>query len=62
MNEQKLISKKDTLETMGISYGQLYRWKRKGLIPESWFIRRLKRELLIGSTGGANHREGGQET
>ncbi|HCP31845.1 TPA: hypothetical protein DIT45_01115 [Candidatus Acetothermia bacterium] len=25
---------------MGISYGQLYRWKRKGLIPESWFIRR----------------------
>ena len=40
MNEQKLISKKDTLETMGISYGQLYRWKRKGLIPESWFIRR----------------------
>jgi len=39
MNEQKLISKKDALETMGISYGQLYRWKRKGLIPESWFIR-----------------------
>lgn len=40
MDEEKLISKKEVLEEMGISYGQLYRWKRKGLIPESWFIRR----------------------
>jgi DNA-binding transcriptional MerR regulator len=40
MSDQKLISKKDVLERMRISYGQLYRWKRKGLIPESWFIRR----------------------
>src|SRR5574340_487110 len=24
----------------GISYGQLYRWKRKGLIPDEWFIRK----------------------
>jgi hypothetical protein len=24
----------------GISYGQLYRWKRKKLIPEEWFIRK----------------------
>ena len=24
----------------GISYGQLYRWKRKGLIPEDWFQRK----------------------
>ncbi len=40
MDEEKLISKKDVLEKLGISYGQLYRWKRKGLIPESWFIRR----------------------
>jgi len=40
VNEEKLISKKEVLEDMGISYGQLYRWKRKGLIPESWFIRR----------------------
>jgi DNA-binding transcriptional MerR regulator len=40
MNEEKLISKKEVLKKMGISYGQLYRWKRKGLIPESWFIRR----------------------
>lgn len=24
----------------GISYGQLYRWKRKSLIPEEWFIRK----------------------
>jgi hypothetical protein len=35
-----LISKKELLQTTGISYGQLYRWKRKGLIPEDWFIRR----------------------
>lgn len=35
-----LISKKELLEFTGISYGQLYRWKRKGLIPEEWFIRR----------------------
>lgn len=34
------MSKKEVLEKMGISYGQLYRWKRKGLIPESWFVRR----------------------
>jgi len=40
MDEERLISKKEVLEKMGISYGQLYRWKRKGLIPEVWFIRR----------------------
>jgi len=40
MDEERLISKKDVLEKMGISYGQLYRWKRKGLIPEAWFVRR----------------------
>jgi len=40
MDEELLISKKDVLEKMGISYGQLYRWKRKGLIPEAWFVRR----------------------
>jgi len=40
MDDEQLISKKDVLEEMGISYGQLYRWKRKGLIPEAWFIRR----------------------
>ena len=34
------ISKKDLLELTGISYGQLYRWKRKGLIPESWFVKK----------------------
>ena len=33
-----LISKKELLELTGISYGQLYRWKRKNLIPEEWFI------------------------
>lgn len=34
------ISKKDLLKETGISYGQLYRWKREGLIPESWFVKR----------------------
>jgi len=34
-----LISKKDLLIETGISYGQLYRWKREGLIPEDWFIK-----------------------
>lgn len=37
---QELISKKDLLELTGISYGQLYRWKRKNLIPEDWFVRK----------------------
>ncbi len=32
-----LISKKELLASTGISYGQLYRWKREGLIPEEWF-------------------------
>lgn len=38
--ENDLISKKELLDFTGISYGQLYRWKRKGLIPEEWFIKR----------------------
>ena len=38
--EEKLISKKDLLELTGISYGQLYRWKRKKIIPEEWFIKK----------------------
>ena len=38
--ENELISKKDLLELTGISYGQLYRWKRKNLIPEEWFVRK----------------------
>jgi len=37
---EELISKKDLLRLTGISYGQLYRWKRKNLIPEEWFIRK----------------------
>lgn len=37
---EDLISKKELLEHTGISYGQLYRWKRKNLIPEDWFIRK----------------------
>ena len=35
-----IISKKELLVAAGISYGQLYRWKRKGLIPEDWFQRK----------------------
>ncbi|MCD8915473.1 YhbD family protein [Staphylococcus simulans] len=39
MTEQ-LISKKDLLVECDITYGQLYRWKRKKLIPDEWFIRK----------------------
>ncbi|MBO4408486.1 MAG: DUF4004 family protein [Clostridiales bacterium] len=35
---EELISKKQLLRAARISYGTLYRWKRMGLIPESWFI------------------------
>lgn len=38
--EEELISKRELLELYNISYGALYRWKRMGLIPESWFIRK----------------------
>jgi hypothetical protein len=34
------ISKQEALRETGISYGQFYRWKRMGLIPEAWFQRR----------------------
>ena len=34
-----LISKKELLAQTGISYGQLYRWKRARLIPEEWFLK-----------------------
>ena len=37
---EDLISKKEILDMTGISYGQLYRWKRKDLIPEEWFIKK----------------------
>ncbi len=40
MEQEALIPKKEVLRLTGISYGQLYRWKRLGLIPEAWFIRR----------------------
>ena len=39
-DEENLISKKLLLEKYAISYGALYRWKRKGLIPEEWFIKK----------------------
>lgn len=35
-----MISKKELLDKTGISYGQLYRWKREGLIPEEWFVKK----------------------
>lgn len=40
MEEGNLISKRELLSRYGISYGALYRWKRKGLIPDDWFIRK----------------------
>jgi DNA-binding transcriptional MerR regulator len=39
-SDNALISKKELLELTGISYGQLYRWKRTRLLPEEWFIKR----------------------
>ena len=38
--ENELISKRELLDMTGVSYGQLYRWKRKNLIPEEWFIKK----------------------
>lgn len=35
-----LISKRKVLEKYSISYGALYRWKRMGLIPEDWFVKK----------------------
>ena len=40
MGNDALISKKELLEKYSISYGALYRWKRKGLIPDEWFIKK----------------------
>jgi DNA-binding transcriptional MerR regulator len=37
---EDLISKKELLEITGISYGALYRYKRKNLIPDEWFVRK----------------------
>ena len=37
---EELISKKELLEKYGISYGTLYRWKRMGLIPEDWLVKK----------------------
>ena len=47
--EEDLISKKELLERYSISYGALYRWKRKGLIPEEWpsVGSRLPRQVFI---------------
>lgn len=37
---EQLISKKEVLQKYKISYGSLYRWKRRGLIPEEWFFKK----------------------
>ena len=37
---EELMSKRELLDMYGISYGTLYRWRRTGLIPEDWFIRK----------------------
>ena len=37
---EEYISKKEVLAKYGISYGALYRWKRMGLIPEDWFLKK----------------------
>jgi predicted DNA-binding transcriptional regulator AlpA len=39
MKNETLLSKKELLQLTGISYGQLYRWKRQNLIPDAWFIK-----------------------
>lgn len=39
MIQEELISKKELLLKTGISYGQLYRWKRQNLIPNAWFMK-----------------------
>ncbi len=36
----RLDFKKELLDATGISYGQLYRWKRERLIPDQWFVKR----------------------
>lgn len=36
----ELISKKELLDLYGVSYGTLYRWKRMGLIPEEWLVKK----------------------
>ena len=40
MGNENMISKKELLDRYNISYGALYRWKRKGLIPDEWFIKK----------------------
>lgn len=35
-----LISKKELLLRYNISYGTLYRWKRMGLIPDDWLVKK----------------------
>lgn len=41
--DENLMSKRELLDTYGISYGTLYRWRRNGLIPDEWFIRKSTR-------------------
>ena len=43
MVDKEFISKLELLKTMHISCGQLYSWKRKGLIPQEWFVKQVTR-------------------
>ena len=56
LEEKDMISKRELLQITGISYGQLYRWKRERLLPEEWFVKQsaytgqetfLPRELVL---------------
>jgi DNA-binding transcriptional MerR regulator len=62
--EEDLISKRELLEITGISYGALYRWKRKKLIPDDWFIKKstftgqetfFEREKILKRIDQINH-------
>jgi DNA-binding transcriptional MerR regulator len=40
---REYISKLELLGTMHITSSQLYSWKRKGLIPKEWFVKKVTR-------------------
>ena len=59
--DQELISKKELLETFGISYGALYRWKRMGLIPEAVHVHGTGNLLPPGPDLPAGPADSGQQ-
>jgi DNA-binding transcriptional MerR regulator len=42
-NKDEFISKLELLGSMHITSSQLYSWKRKGLIPKEWFVKKVTR-------------------